>query len=298
MTTNRESQAKMKSKLNTTKSGKLAVAARIVLGLVFGLSGTNHLFQLMPMPPMTGDSALFWQGLEQTGYFFPLLGMVELGAGALLATGWLVPLALALVAPIIVNIAFFHAVLAPGGLGITAVVMASALVVLQSQRMAFARVLAARADVRSVSVRAVEVLLGVTFLASGVAGALGHTPPPATAGAALMMNGLEASGYFVPLLTAVQIAAGGLLVTRRYVGLALLALAPVVVEIAAYRLYVASATPGMLVVAAAIVAATAGLAVAHRRMFAPWAAGGGDGADGGAPRTPAERMTPASLVSR
>jgi putative oxidoreductase len=272
MTTNSESQSEMKSEVNASTSGRLAVAARIVLGLIFGVSGANHIFQLVPMPPMTGDTAVFWQGLEQTGYFFPLLGIVELGAGASLAAGWLVPLAMTLVAPIIVNIVFFHALLAPAGLGITALVMASALVVLRSHRTAFRPVLAAHAEAHSVRVRAVEVLLGVIFVASGVAGAFSHTPPAATAGAALMMNGLAASGYFLPLLSGVQIAAGGLLVARRYVGIALMALAPVVVEIAAYRLYVASATPGMLVVAAALVAATVGLAVAHRRMFALWAA--------------------------
>jgi hypothetical protein len=205
-----------------------------------------------------------------------------------------VPLALALVTPIIINFALFHALLAPAGLGITVLVMTLAIVVLRSQRTAFQRVLAAHAEVHSVRVRAVELLLGVSFVASGVAGAFGHTPPPATAGAALMMNGLAASGYFMPLLSGVQVAAGGLLVARRYVGVALMALAPVVVEIAAYRLYVASATPGMLVVAAAIVAAAVGLAVAHRRMFAPWIASGGDGTDGGAGRS----RTAASLVSR
>jgi len=287
MTTKKnENESKMKS----LASGKLAVAARIVLGLVFGLSGVNHILRLVPMPAMSGATALFWQGLEQTGYFFPLLGMVELGAGALLATGWMVPLALAVMAPILVNLALFHAVLAPAGLGVAALVMVSAIVVLRSQRAAFGRVLAARAGASSLGVRAIELLLGLGFIASGVAGALGHTPPPATAGAALMMKGLAASGYFLPLLCGVQIIAGALLVVRRYVGIALLVLAPVVVEIAAYRLYVASATPGMLAVAAALVAAMAALGLAHRRMFAPWAMPGGGDDDGA---RAARRATPA-----
>jgi hypothetical protein len=45
------------------------------------------------------------------------------------------------------------------------------------------------------------------------------------------------------------------------------ALAPVLVEIAAYRIYVASATPGMLLVAALLVTCGAYLVFAHRAAF-------------------------------
>src|SRR5262247_117452 len=98
---------------NRTKSQKVATVARVVLGLVFVLSGLNHLLWLVPMPAMSGDTALFWQGLRQSGYFFPLLGTIELGAGLLMLSGRLVPLALAAIAPIAANVAAFHAVLAP-----------------------------------------------------------------------------------------------------------------------------------------------------------------------------------------
>lgn len=247
-----------------TKTTKLATAARILLGAVFTLSGLNHLLWFVPMPAMTGAAALFWQGLLQTGWFFPLLAVVEIAAGQLLVWRRLVPLALALVAPIAVNVALFHAALAPEGLPVAALVVGATAWLAWRERAAFASVLRARAEARSAGVRAVELLLGVAFVASGVAGALGRTPPPATAGAALMMKGLAASGYFLPFLCAVQMAAGALLVARRWVGVALMALAPVAVEIVAYRLWVAGATPRMMGVAAAILAAVAWLAHAHR----------------------------------
>src|SRR5262252_5817986 len=104
------------SQTQTTKSEKLATIARIVLGLVFTLSGINHVFGLVAMPAMAGSTALFWQGLAQTGYFFPLLGGVEAVVGLLLLRGRQVPLALTIAAPIVVNVAAFHAVLAPEGL--------------------------------------------------------------------------------------------------------------------------------------------------------------------------------------
>jgi hypothetical protein len=115
-------------------------------------------------------------------------------------------------------------------------------------------------------------------VASAVAGLLGRTPPPATAGAAVMMKGLAAAGYFIPLLGTVQVIAGGLLVARRFVGLALIALAPVVAQMIAYRLYVAAATPGMMLVAVALLALEIGLFLAHRDLFAGFFGRGGGGA--------------------
>lgn len=65
----------------------------------------------------------------------------------------------------------------------------------------------------------------------------------------------------------VQIAAGSLLVARRYLGLALVALAPIVVEITAFRLWTSGARPLMVLVALALVAAQIWVAAANRRMF-------------------------------
>jgi hypothetical protein len=111
------------------------------------------------------------------------------------------------------------------------------------------------------------VVVGLAFVASGVLGLLGRTPPPATPGAAVMMHGLAAAGYFIPLLCLVQIAAGALFVAGRWLGLGVSLLAPVAVEIAAYRIYVAAATPVMLVVTAVLVTLTAYLAFANRGLF-------------------------------
>jgi putative oxidoreductase len=253
----------------TTGPTRLTTAARILLGIIFGLSGLNHIFALVPMPAMTGDTALFWQGLQQTGYFFPLLGVVELTAGLLLVRGGRVPLALTLVAPIALNVAVFHAVLAPQALGMVVVLLAALGLLAWHHRAVFAGVLAARAATTSAGLRAGELLLGVVFVASGVLGLLGRTPPPSTPGAAVMMEGLAAAGYFLPALSALQVLAGTLLVARRYVGVALMVLAPIVVEIAAYRLWTAGARPMMLLVAVALVAAEVWLVVRHWPTFAP-----------------------------
>jgi len=252
----------------TKLSSRMTTLSRITLGLIFCLSGINHFFSLLPMPAMTGSTAAFYDGLRQTGYFFPLLGLVELAAGAMLVAGRRIPLALAIVAPVVLNMAVFHAVLAPQGLGIAIVAVAATIYLARRNRAAFRGMLAARAPGVSAGVRAIEVILGTAFVASGIGGLTGHTPPPSSSSAAAMMNGLAASGYFLPALSAIQVVAGGMLITRRFVGLALFALAPIVVEIVAYRLFVASAAPRMLVVAAIILVALVCLAFAHRPMFA------------------------------
>jgi uncharacterized membrane protein YphA (DoxX/SURF4 family) len=255
----------------TKSATKSATVARILLGLVFSLSGLNHLLALVPMPPMAGDTALFWQGLQQTGYFFPLLGTVELGAGLLLVAGRFVPLALTLIAPVAVNMAAFHLVLAPQAMAMVVLVLAAVGLTAWHHRDAFRSMAASRADAVSPAVRTGEVLLGLVFVASGVAGLLGRVPPPSTAGAAAMLTGLAASGYFLPAMCIVQVLAGALLVARRYLGLALVALAPIVVEIAAYRLWTSGARPLMVLVALALVAALIGVAAGNRRMFTPLA---------------------------
>jgi putative oxidoreductase len=249
-----------------TRPSKLVTVTRVVLGLLFLFSGLNHLVSLVPMPPMGGDTARFWQGLVQTGYFFPLLGVVEVVAAGLLLWGRLVPVALAILAPVIVNATAFHVALAPQGLPVMVVALAASLLLAWRHRPAFASLLRARA-VRSHGVRAVELVMGLVLLASGLAGLLGRTPPPSTAGAAVMMEGLAAAGYFMPMLALVLIGAGALLVAGRFVGVALVIAAPLVVQILAYRLYVA--TPGMLVVGLALVAAQIWLALSHRELFAP-----------------------------
>lgn len=92
---------------------KLPMIARILLGLPFLVFGLNGLIHFMPMPPMEGDPATFISALLLAGYLMPLVALVQAVSGALLLSGRFVPLALTLLAPILINIIGFHAVLAP-----------------------------------------------------------------------------------------------------------------------------------------------------------------------------------------
>ena len=91
----------------------LPAIVRVLLGALFIFSGSNKLVPFMALPPMPPPATSLLGALAATGYFFPLLGLTEVVGGALLVAGRFVPLALVVLAPIVVNIAFFHLLLAP-----------------------------------------------------------------------------------------------------------------------------------------------------------------------------------------
>ena len=88
--------------------------ARVALGLVFFVFGLQYFLHFLPAPPAPPEGALaFLEGLTAAGYVFPLIKVIEIAAGVALLANRFVPLALTLLAPIIVNIAAFHFLLAP-----------------------------------------------------------------------------------------------------------------------------------------------------------------------------------------
>ncbi len=122
-------------------NAKVVLAARILLGLIFFVFGLNGFLQFLPQPPMPEAAGAFAGALAATGYMFPLIKGIEVICGALLLAGQFVPLALVLLAPIIVNIVLFHAVLAPEGVVMTIVILALELVLARANWSAYAPLL-------------------------------------------------------------------------------------------------------------------------------------------------------------
>jgi uncharacterized membrane protein YphA (DoxX/SURF4 family) len=91
----------------------LPVVVRILLGALFAISGANKLVPLFPYPPMPPAAGAFIGAMVATGYMLTVLGAIEVIAGVLLIVGRFVPLALTMLAPLVVNIALFHTLLAP-----------------------------------------------------------------------------------------------------------------------------------------------------------------------------------------
>jgi uncharacterized membrane protein YphA (DoxX/SURF4 family) len=102
---------------------RLPTVARILLGLVFFVFGLNGFFNFLPNDGLPdGAAGAFIGALAATGYMFPLIKGTELVASVLLLANKSVPLALVLLAPVVVNIAAFHAFLAPAGSAMVAVI--------------------------------------------------------------------------------------------------------------------------------------------------------------------------------
>lgn len=93
--------------------GKVALIARIILGLIFFVFGLNGFFHFIQPPPMGEEAMAFMGALFATGYFFPVLKIFEIVSGALLLSGRFVPLALLFLAPIVLQIFLFHVFLSP-----------------------------------------------------------------------------------------------------------------------------------------------------------------------------------------
>jgi uncharacterized membrane protein YphA (DoxX/SURF4 family) len=131
----------------TMRTKKITTAiARTLFGLaffVFGLDGFLHFLPQPTTPPPEGAMA-FAIALMKSGYMFPLIKGTELAAGALLLCNRFVPLALVLLAPVLINIVAFHAFLAPEGLAIAVTLLAIELALVWAYRAAYRPLLAAR----------------------------------------------------------------------------------------------------------------------------------------------------------
>ncbi len=102
-----------------------AHVTRVLLGLIFLVFGLNGFLHFIPMPPPTGTAGEFMFGLMKAPYMFPAISFIELFGGILLLSGSLVPLALLVLFPIILNIFFFHLVLSPANLGMAVFILAA-----------------------------------------------------------------------------------------------------------------------------------------------------------------------------
>ncbi len=123
---------------------KCVIIARVVLGLIFFVFGLNGFLQFIPVPPMPENVQVFFTGMMQTGYFFPVLKGTEVVCGALLLTGYYIPLSLVVLAPIVLHIVLFHAFMAPSGLPMAFLCLALGVYLAWAYRAAFRPILRAK----------------------------------------------------------------------------------------------------------------------------------------------------------
>lgn len=114
--------------------------ARIIEGLfflVFGLNGLLHFFA----PPLPPGDAQTWFGIMMAHHWLNFVAVIEVIGGLLLLVNRFVPLALTILAPVIVNILLYHALLMPHGYGFAIVVLIMELFLLAVYWRSFAPLL-------------------------------------------------------------------------------------------------------------------------------------------------------------
>ncbi len=120
-----------------------STVARYLLGIMFTVFGLNGFLHFMPMPPVPGRAGEFLGALASSHYLIPVFA-IQLACGVLFLAGRYVPLALTLIAPVIVNILLFHALMEPNGIAPGVVAAVGWLLVFYRVRAAFAGLFLAR----------------------------------------------------------------------------------------------------------------------------------------------------------
>jgi len=93
----------------------VSAIARYLAGVIFLVFGVNGFVNFIPMPPPGGIAGQFMGALYVSHYLWVIFAFQVIAAVLLLVNRY-VPLAVAILAPILVNILFFHALMAPSGL--------------------------------------------------------------------------------------------------------------------------------------------------------------------------------------
>ncbi|MEO8845791.1 MAG: hypothetical protein ABI591_28410 [Kofleriaceae bacterium] len=120
---------------------------RTLLGFAFLLFGLNYFFSFLPMPKDAPPAAAIAFIMPFVGAkYMALIKTIEIASGLALLANRFVPLALTLLAPILVGITWFHISLEPAGLPIPLVLVVLELATAWFYRDAFAPMLHARTE--------------------------------------------------------------------------------------------------------------------------------------------------------
>jgi hypothetical protein len=122
--------------------------ARYLAGVIFLVFGLNGFLHFLPLPLPDGVAGQFMGVLFVSHYLTVIFG-VQLIAAVLLLTNRFVPLALAVLAPVIVNIICYHALMAPSGLPIALFVAILWVLIFVDVRPAFAGLFQSRLQARA-----------------------------------------------------------------------------------------------------------------------------------------------------
>ena len=94
----------------------VSLIARLLLGLGFTVFGLNGFLHFIPQPPLPAGPALDYMKVMMATHYLAPVFAIQLIGGILLLVNRYVPLALTMLAPVLVNILLFHSFMQPEGL--------------------------------------------------------------------------------------------------------------------------------------------------------------------------------------
>jgi putative oxidoreductase len=125
-----------------------SVIARYLAGAIFLVFGLNGFLNFIPLPPAGGIAGQFMGALYLSHYLWVIFAF-QVIAGVLLLVNRYVPLAVAILAPVLVNILTFHALMAPSGLPLALFVALLWIVIFIEVRPAFSGLFQSRFQSRA-----------------------------------------------------------------------------------------------------------------------------------------------------
>jgi uncharacterized membrane protein YphA (DoxX/SURF4 family) len=124
----------------------LSVVSRYLLGLIFTVFGLNGFLHFLHMPPPPSHVAIEFFTAVSVSHYMAVVFLVQVVGGVLLLAGRFVPLALAILGPVLVNILTFHITMNPGGIVPGAVAAVLWLILFVRYRASFAGIFEARPE--------------------------------------------------------------------------------------------------------------------------------------------------------
>ena len=121
------------------------LGARLLLGFIFAVFGINFWLQFLPLPELNEPATAFFGALAAS-YLLAFVKLTELVGGLMLLSGRFVPLALTILAPVVLNILFFHLFLDTTGLAMSVFLVVLEVFLAWAYRDSFTGVLAMNAQ--------------------------------------------------------------------------------------------------------------------------------------------------------
>ena len=124
----------------------IAITSRYLLGLLFTVFGLNGFLHFIPQPPPPNPVALQFMTAVSVSHFIGVAFLVQLIGGVLPLAGRFVPLATAMLAPVLLNILNYQLTMDPGSIGAALVATILWAILFLRHRSSFAGIFQARPE--------------------------------------------------------------------------------------------------------------------------------------------------------